>query len=102
MEVIRWEHHVIPVMIYCHRRSVCQYVYSHWHKELEISRLFEGEVEFFSGGKQRIIRDHGVSLSNSEAFNTRLPFFSIYVGYDQTGIILPLIERDCSRQHTEA
>lgn len=73
MEVIRWEHHVIPVMIYCHRRSVCQYVYSHWHKELEISRLFEGEVEFFSGGKQRIIRDHGVSLSNSEEMHYAIP-----------------------------
>lgn len=73
MEVIRWENNVIPVIIYCHSRKINQYVYSHWHKELEISYLFEGEVEFYNGGCCRVIKDRGVSISNSEEMHYAIP-----------------------------
>lgn len=73
MEIIRWEHNVIPVIIICHTRSISQYVYSHWHKELEISRLLEGEAEFYNGGKRRVIKDRGINLTNSEELHYAIP-----------------------------
>ncbi len=73
MEVICWENNVIPVIIICHSSISRQYVYSHWHKELEISWVFEGEVEFYNGGKRRLIKNRGINIANSEEVHFAIP-----------------------------
>lgn len=73
MELIRWEDTGIPVVVYCHPRRGNQYVYSHWHKELEITCIFEGEVEFYNGGNCRILKSGGVNISNSREMHYAVP-----------------------------
>lgn len=90
MEVICWEHNVIPVIIICHSGAARQYVYSHWHKELEISWLFKGEVEFYNGGKRRLIKNNGINLVNSEELHYAIPRKESWDSEENVGITIQL------------
>ncbi|NBI62488.1 hypothetical protein D3Z38_05290 [Clostridiales bacterium] len=50
-----------------------QYVYSHWHKELEISCLFEGKVEFYHGGIGRIVKGRRINIANPKEMHYAIP-----------------------------
>lgn len=73
MELIQWEHNVMPIIVYCHPKRTYQYVYSHWHKELEISCLFEGEVEFYHGGVGHIVKGRGINIANPKEMHYAIP-----------------------------
>lgn len=73
MELIRWGHNVMPIIVYCHPKRTYQYVYSHWHKELEISCLFEGEVEFYHGGIGHIVKGCGINIANPKEMHYAIP-----------------------------
>lgn len=90
MEVICWEHNVIPVIIICHSGAARQYVYSHWHKEQEISWLFKGEVEFYNGGKRRLIKNNGINLVNSEELHYAIPRKESWDSEENVGITIQL------------
>ncbi len=66
MEVIRWENSKIPAVILPHPRRASQYIFSHWHRELEIPCLFEGEVSFYNGGVCRTLKSGGVIFPTPE------------------------------------
>ena len=90
MEVICWENNEIPVLIICHSSSCKRYICSHWHKELEISWLCKGEVEFYSGGKRRLIRNSGISLANCEELHYAIPKKGEVENEEITGITIQL------------
>lgn len=75
MQIIHWKSSCIPFIIISHTRSSVQFVYSHWHEELEISRVFDGEIKFYCGGKQQTVKGKGVNLVNSEELHYAVPRF---------------------------
>lgn len=73
MELIQWENNAIPAVICCHPQVKTQYVYSHWHKELEINYLFEGEVEFYNNGTCHVLKGGEVNIFNSKELHYGVP-----------------------------
>lgn len=73
MEVVLWDDKTYPIRIYCHFQSVAPTVFPHWHKELEITCMFDGEVDFYIAGEKRTIVAPGISITNSEEMHYVIP-----------------------------
>ncbi len=92
MEVIRWENSKIPAVILPHPRRASQYIFSHWHRELEITCLFEGEVSFYNGGVCRTLKSGGVNISNSGEMHYAVPGIASYDDDNEIAGITLLID----------
>ena len=77
--------HNIPINIHLHKKSPLPIIEAHWHRAIELSIVFEGEVDFYNGSHHRICKKNEVSLSNSEEIHYSIPHYDCYedkyVGY---------------------
>lgn len=77
--------HNIPINIHLHKKSPLPIIEAHWHRAIELSIVFEGEVDFYNGNRHRICKENEVSLSNSEEIHYSIPHYECYedkyVGY---------------------
>lgn len=75
----------LPISIYPHKKSPCQICTAHWHRSLELSIVFEGEVFFFNDGMKRIRYKNAVNISNCEEVHYSIPQYKEFdekiVGY---------------------
>lgn len=75
----------IPLIIYLHKKSPIQIIEPHWHRALELTIVFEGEVDFYNGSHHEVLRKDEVSLTNSEVIHYSVPNFDTFedrvVGY---------------------
>ena len=54
------------INIIIHKKSPIQIIEAHWHRALELSIVFEGEVEFHNENRIKICNNNEVNLSNCE------------------------------------
>lgn len=75
----------LPISIYPHKKSQCQICTAHWHRSLELSIVFEGEVIFFNDGMKRIRYKNEVNISNCGEIHYSIPQYKEFdekiVGY---------------------
>lgn len=69
MELIQWEDDNMPIVIYNHPREENLMTVTHWHKELEVTCLFDGETEFLIDGVPSTLRAGEVCVINSEVLH---------------------------------
>ncbi len=73
MEVVLWENNAYPVRIYCHLRSGGPTVFPHWHRELELTCIFDGKADFYIAGIKNAVTAPGINIVNSEEMHYVLP-----------------------------
>ena len=75
----------LPISIYPHKKIPCQIYTAHWHRSLELSIVFEGEVIFFNDGMKRIRYKNEVNISNCGEIHYSIPQYKEFdekiVGY---------------------
>ncbi len=75
----------LPINIIIHKKSPIQIIEAHWHRALELSIVFEGEVEFHNENRIKICKNNEVNLSNCEEIHYSIPqykeFENANVGY---------------------
>lgn len=75
----------LPISVYPHKKSQCQICTAHWHRSLELSIVFEGEVIFFNDGMKRIRYKNEVNISNCGEIHHSIPQYKEFdekiVGY---------------------
>lgn len=69
MELIQWEDNNMPIVIYNHPREENLMTVTHWHKELEVTCMFDGETEFLIDGAPSTLRAGEACVINSEALH---------------------------------
>ncbi len=96
MEVILWENLNVPYKIFCHRKHMLGRIISHWHKEFEITCMFDGKADFYIDGSNKVLDGTGICIINSEAVHYASPRMENYIEKmsDDFGAITILINFD--------
>lgn len=93
----------LPVNIILHPISPIQIIEAHWHRALEISIVFEGEVIFYNANKQKRCQKNDINLTNCEEIHYSIPQythfddknggFTLQINYDFLYRFLPDIDQ---------
>lgn len=73
MEVVLWDDKIYPIKIYCHLQSGGPTVFPHWHKELEMTCIFDGVADFYNSGVKKTIVAPGINITNSAEMHYVIP-----------------------------
>lgn len=93
----------LPVNIILHPISPIQIIEAHWHRALEISIVFEGEVIFYNANLKKKCHKNEINLTNCEEihysipqytqFENRIGGFTLQISYDFLSRFMPDIDQ---------
>lgn len=93
----------LPVNIILHPISPIQIIEAHWHRALEISIVFEGEVIFYNANQVARCQKNDINLTNCEEIHYSIPQykqfknknggFTLQINYDFLCRFIPDIDR---------